>query len=289
MSKIAFFLDSITTTESTLRRQEQVKTEVVMADASEGDEEKRERKKDAKKRSTNGRSKKTNRKHASFCATRGEDDEKLKMEVGSSSTASVAATCTKSDGKRWHCKRKAHHPHSLCDYHLSQVRSYYSNGVRTTHVLQQQQPLSKQNSASIPDKMNTNKKKTTTKKGSSSNGNKTSTSSGGTAGWTRRKLPSDFFYYYSGFGPSRGKRRSDGGGHREGAGPGTCDVDANDGDDGGDGGGHDGASLPWVHDQGLDDLDDDGDEDDLAVEYDVVASRRRRRKPVKARSLKSLL
>ncbi|KAH7691658.1 WRC domain-containing protein [Dioscorea alata] len=32
--------------------------------------------------------------------------------------------CSKSDGKRWHCKKPAQMPHSLCRYHLAQLRAY---------------------------------------------------------------------------------------------------------------------------------------------------------------------
>ncbi|XP_039126952.1 YTH domain-containing protein 1-like [Dioscorea cayenensis subsp. rotundata] len=32
--------------------------------------------------------------------------------------------CSKSDGKGWHCKKPAHMPHSLCRYHLAQLRAY---------------------------------------------------------------------------------------------------------------------------------------------------------------------
>ncbi|KAM0945080.1 putative transcription factor interactor and regulator C3H-WRC/GRF family [Dioscorea sansibarensis] len=32
--------------------------------------------------------------------------------------------CKKSDGKGWHCKKPAQMPHSLCRYHLAQLRAY---------------------------------------------------------------------------------------------------------------------------------------------------------------------
>ncbi|KAF3322158.1 hypothetical protein FCM35_KLT13299 [Carex littledalei] len=34
--------------------------------------------------------------------------------------------CKKHDGKKWFCKRPAQLPHSFCEYHLNQSRSYYS-------------------------------------------------------------------------------------------------------------------------------------------------------------------
>ncbi|XP_042463860.1 uncharacterized protein LOC122046959 isoform X1 [Zingiber officinale] len=86
----------------------------------------------------------------------------------------TGARCKKSDGRGWHCKRLAQHPHSLCSYHLAQLRSYNASKVE----------VSKENRAG--------RKK------------QADLLSGGAAD------DSNFYYYYSGFGPWRGKTRSSG-------------------------------------------------------------------------------
>ncbi|XP_020679842.1 uncharacterized protein LOC110097675 [Dendrobium catenatum] len=54
-----------------------------------------------------------------------EENEELeyKAEEKESEPAGVMK-CKKTDGKRWRCKRLAKPPHSLCSYHLTQLRSY---------------------------------------------------------------------------------------------------------------------------------------------------------------------
>ncbi|XP_078427621.1 putative membrane lipoprotein [Wolffia australiana] len=142
--------------------------------------------------------------------------------------AAPSLVCKKTDGKGWQCKREAHHSHSLCEYHLIQVRSYYSNG-------------DDQN----PEKKSAETKKTTRRNVSG-----------------RRSPQTSDFYYYSGFGPWWGKRRS------------GADVE----------------KAPPLDDQGGDEEEEmDGGGatvDDAGVD---VAGNRRARKPIKARSLMSLL
>ncbi|KAJ0963607.1 hypothetical protein J5N97_028729 [Dioscorea zingiberensis] len=77
-------------------------------------------------------------------------------------------SCNKSDGKGWRCKKPAQVPHSLCRYHLAQLRAY--NAAYRAPAT-----------------------------GAAARGRKRRT--------TTRNTGSDF-YYYSGFGPWRGKKRS---------------------------------------------------------------------------------
>ncbi|KAM0942018.1 putative transcription factor interactor and regulator C3H-WRC/GRF family [Dioscorea sansibarensis] len=80
--------------------------------------------------------------------------------------------CNKSDGKGWRCKKPVQPPHTLCHYHLAQLRSYNAAyrapstaGAVANH---RRKPV--------------------------------------TGGLTDHG--GDFYYYYSGFGPWRGKRRN---------------------------------------------------------------------------------
>ncbi|CAA6655480.1 unnamed protein product [Spirodela intermedia] len=244
--------------ELTLRRRVKIEAMTEGAEA-EGEEEKRERKV-AKK--PIGR-KKVKRKSSSEEAE-GEIVKKTEVQA-----AAPSATCKKTDGKGWHCKREAQHPHSLCEYHLTQVRSYYSNGgcgggggAAAAHVHDQQ--TSRSSTGGIDGEQNEDKKRSLPKKKI----NKKDDGGGDSgAGRTRKPPTSDFYYYYSGFGPWWGRRRNGGGG-----------VD----------------QVTTVHDQAPEDLDlDDEDTDDVGVlgddDGDDVSGKRRGRKPIKARSLKSLL
>lgn len=281
-----------------------------MADGSAEEDEKRERKMEPRKRSSSQNTKKIKRKIASSGRMESTEDEKVKTELESASAATAATTCKKSDGKGWHCKRAALRPYSLCEYHLTQVRSYYSSGGSTPHALalpqhQHQQPSRKthgggidanQNAALIPDKKKNSIKKTTstTTKKKDTGSDRSDVGGDGAGGRAGRKPASDFYYYYSGFGPWRGKRRSGGvDGDRGAQVAGNVD-DASDGDDDREVG-RDGAPSSKAHDQAPDDLDDDEEDMDGRDEVrryegdDVAVGRRRGRKPIKARSLKSLL
>ena len=156
-------------------------------------------------------------------------------------SASPTVTCKKTDGKGWFCKREAHYPHSLCEYHLIQVRSYYSGGTAGC------QPRACRRSGE-----HTNDSKRPERKKTSRNGGGDRTSD---------------FYYYSGFGPWWAKRRNKAKGDVEEV---RC---------------YDRSADAGVHDDGKMDggealVDGDGVDD---------SGKRRGRKPIKARSLKSLL
>ncbi|RWW57327.1 hypothetical protein BHE74_00035914 [Ensete ventricosum] len=94
---------------------------------------------------------------------------------GGAGAMEACSSCKKSDGEGWHCKRLAHHPHSLCNYHLAKLRSY-----NCSHGHGKASESSKEGHGDVGRR----KKKTEV------------------AG-----ADSSFYYYYSGFGPWRGKMR----------------------------------------------------------------------------------
>ncbi|KAH7669580.1 WRC domain-containing protein [Dioscorea alata] len=159
--------------------------------------------------------------------------------------------CNKSDGKGWRCKKPVQPPHTLCHYHLAQLRSYnaaYRAPSSTGAVANQRR---KPGIGGLTD-------------------------NGG-----------DFYYYYSGFGPWRGKRRSGGK---------VVDDEEDDDDDGDkddneeeedDDNGVKGVEIDSLEEDGSDDDDEDELEERKRKSNGVCRKRGRRR--IKARSLKSLL
>ncbi|KAL8530215.1 hypothetical protein ACS0TY_007319 [Phlomoides rotata] len=57
--------------------------------------------------------------------------EEVEVEVEDSpppmKKETVVMCCSKTDGKSWHCQREASQGHSLCDHHLSLVKSCWRN------------------------------------------------------------------------------------------------------------------------------------------------------------------
>ncbi|XP_010255277.1 PREDICTED: uncharacterized protein LOC104596007 isoform X2 [Nelumbo nucifera] len=194
--------------------------------------------------------------------------EKRERKIGLKKGREGFVSCNKTDGKGWQCRREAKEGHSLCEHHLMQLRSYhhsYSN--------------------------------------SSSRKSDKSGAAGGVRRRNRGRISSSTnpleFYYYSGFGPLWGKRRGGGGGGdstkrrnaEAGAAtqttstpPSTSDIDQNrpvaaavDDD-------------YIINEIDIDMVDEDDDDDnDDGVGHEGEPGRKRVRKPVKARSLKSLL
>ncbi|KAJ0966628.1 hypothetical protein J5N97_023545 [Dioscorea zingiberensis] len=170
----------------------------------------------------------------------------VKMETDEiSSIASLKQckqSCNKSDGKGWRCKKPAQTPHTLCQYHLAQLRSYNA-AYRAPTATGQRKP-------------NT---------GASAN-----TGTG-------------LYYYYSGFGPWRGKRRS---------GEKVAEDDDDDDDDNEEG---ERAEVVESVDNGkeIDNVEEDGSDGDEELEEKKRKSghcgKKRGRRRIKARSLKSLL
>ncbi|GFY92516.1 hypothetical protein Acr_08g0009120 [Actinidia rufa] len=157
--------------------------------------------------------------------------------------------CCKTDGKAWKCKKETSRGHPLCEHHLAQIRTYNS----LAH------PLSGKKSVAAPEKAAASTRRPRLKKsGSNSNLNPN---------------PQEF-YYYSGFGPRWGKKRGSNNPvnnnnkvrlqeFEEGAAPSS-------------------SSSQIDHDL-CDYVEDDYDEEEDEF------GKKRGRKPIKARSLKSLM
>ncbi|KAJ1701907.1 hypothetical protein LUZ63_001686 [Rhynchospora breviuscula] len=173
------------------------------------------------------------------------DKKKKKKKKKEKEMKDEIILCKKNDGKKWYCKRQAQSPHSLCEYHLSQSRSYYNNNKEKEAC-----------QFDVPCKPIKRKHK------------------------PRENGDSDLspFYYYNGFGPSSRKRR---GCRKGGIGDKAMHV----------------ADEVKLHggNAAVADVDEEDDEEVAGV---LVSSsngeekqvpRKRGRKPVKCRSLKSLL
>lgn len=159
--------------------------------------------------------------------------------------------CCKTDGKSWQCRREAAEGNSLCQHHLSLAKSY-SNVGHHHPAKKSVKPAAEAQRRSRP------KKPPAT---SSSN--------------------SYEFYYYSGFGPKWGKRR--GGETRKNSN--GCQISKNVGDANAE------VEVETAPAAGKDHLDFFEYEDDDDEDEDEIGDngRKRVRKPIKARSLKSLL
>ncbi|XP_057981408.1 uncharacterized protein LOC131166834 [Malania oleifera] len=167
------------------------------------------------------------------------------------------ALCSKSDGRGWHCKREAKQGHTLCEHHLAQLRSY---------------------TASRPSSRKTEK---TVASGVAITSHSTATTS---CPRPNRKKPlistnPHEFYYYSGFGPWWGKKR---GGSTGGESNKTTVSEATAGTVASFS-----SQINRTSDKtkDLDFVEDDNDD----REGNDDGRRKRTRKPVKARSLKSLM
>ncbi|XP_062200294.1 uncharacterized protein LOC133902979 [Phragmites australis] len=106
---------------------------------------------------------------------------KVKKEDGEDGAAQVWK-CKKNDGKRWHCHRIVSRPNTLCKYHFEQKRSYLNPEFASAVVAEASPPLA---AASKPAATSFKPRK-----------KKSSDDFGATEG----------FYYYAGFGPFRSKR-----------------------------------------------------------------------------------
>ncbi|CAA0823946.1 Putative membrane lipoprotein [Striga hermonthica] len=147
--------------------------------------------------------------------------------------------CSKTDGKNWKCKREASGGNTMCDHHLSQVRSYsYSSAAK--------KPVPEPRRPARP------------KKAPSSN-------------------PHDF-YYYSGFGPRWAKKR----------GADCNNTSASASANGNIEHGH-GIEKNYSSSEDKSEYDEPDYEDSEEDEEEEKKGRKRGRKPIKARSLKSLM
>ncbi|KAL5229487.1 hypothetical protein ABZP36_028263 [Zizania latifolia] len=122
---------------------------------------------------------------------------KVKKDLVEAEPAAVVAasgeaqvwTCKKNDGKRWHCQRRVSRPNSLCDYHFEQKRSYYNNPLYESPSETALAPPADSLPAPAPSKP-------CSKRYASSKARKKKVADSG-----------EGFYYYTGFGPFRTKRQ----------------------------------------------------------------------------------
>ncbi|XP_009401828.2 uncharacterized protein LOC135585919 isoform X1 [Musa acuminata AAA Group] len=188
------------------------------------------------------------RKKETAKTRRKKKDDVVEARGGAAATE-ACSSCKKSDGKGWHCKRRAHHPHSLCNYHLAQLRSYScSHG----HGHGKASGSPKESHGDVGRR----KKKTEA------------------AG-----ADSSFYYYYSGFGPWRGKTRGSSSDNGDGCSHPAADEEEVEtpmaGED--------------EEDSEDDDHDNSGRDGNDGRKEGRRSYRRKGRKRMKARSLKSLL
>ncbi|XP_073136115.1 uncharacterized protein [Henckelia pumila] len=171
-------------------------------------------------------------------------------ETGTSPKDNPIILCCKTDGKSWQCRREAAKGNSLCDHHLIMVRSYSNNSALSAT----------KNSAkpSAEARGRPRIKKRTAQAQSSSN--------------------PYVFYYYSGFGPRWGKKR----GEVSKSINEELNIPKNDLEDD-----KEASSSCHIEEEEIEGLDEDDDEDE--VEKDEEIRKKRTRKPIKARSLKSLM
>jgi len=187
----------------------------------------------------------------------GDDDDDNKVVAPLDAT--VLNPCQGIDEKGWACKNEARQGQSFCEQHLSLslLASY------------------------------------TSKKSQGGTRRVKTRGAGKKAAGTAAASSNPYeFYYYSGFGPSWGKRRGD----RNGEGSknnmvgseNSTMVESGGGGDDNVGGGEVGGSVSEMENEGIIDyVEDDDDEEEVVVEDD--SGKKRMRKPVKARSLKSLM
>ncbi|KAI3449805.1 hypothetical protein Pfo_006470 [Paulownia fortunei] len=154
--------------------------------------------------------------------------------------------CCKTDGKSWQCRREASKGNSLCEHHISLVKSYNNSAH---HAVKKSEKL-----------VGEARRRPRPKKGS------TSSSSN----------PYEF-YYYSGFGPRWGKKRG------ETCKNNGCSMPKNLGHD------EDETEPPTLSQIGDEDFDYAEYEDEEEDEENRDNGKKRVRKPIKARSLKSLM
>ncbi|XP_012083342.1 uncharacterized protein LOC105642953 isoform X2 [Jatropha curcas] len=197
-------------------------------------------------------------------------DDYQEMKIGSEFKLKKGGKlhcCNKTDGKGWHCKNETKEGHSICDHHFILLKSY--NNVSNSCISLPTSPSTKkQEKVNLAGGRRGRGK--AAKKGSSSTSN-----------------PYEF-YYYSGFGPLWGKRR---GGDK--FGEGNKNESKESEINGMDIGPRNTTPSPTTcssieHHEEFDFVDEDDDDEEDSENGDSGA-KKRMRKPVKARSLKSLM
>ncbi|XP_019193144.1 PREDICTED: uncharacterized protein LOC109187414 [Ipomoea nil] len=178
-------------------------------------------------------------------------------EEGAAAEAEEAAIlCCKTDGKAWQCKREAKDGHAFCDHHLEQLK-HYNNLAHPTKTA----AAKKSEKQTPPPPADDSRCRRTRPKKPSVSTN-----------------PYEL-YYYTGFGPLWGKKRGPG------RASGTTSSAASEHDQANNGAS---SSASEMDDREFDYVEDEYEDDDEEDEFDD-GKRKKARKPIKARSLKSLM
>ncbi|PHT55469.1 hypothetical protein CQW23_03955 [Capsicum baccatum] len=183
---------------------------------------------------------------------------------------SVTTMCVKNDGKEWQCSREAKRGHNLCEHHFAQGKKHCSSNnsaqYSTTAVV------------AAGGNSNTEIKQTAVAAAEI-------TPSSRDRPHRTKKSSSSEYYYYSGFGPLWGKKRGPSTGKKNNTAPplaGAAEIYSSH--DSTTQGGQ--SSSPQMDNEGAEHVED---EDDDAEEVENCKLIKRARKPIKARSLKSLM
>jgi hypothetical protein len=131
------------------------------------------------------------------------EEGRVKKEEEQDGTARVWM-CKKNDGRRWHCNRPVSQPDTLCEYHFVQKRSYLNPDFEFHSVAELEEALPVPAPAPAPVQAAASKSTTSSnkpRKKKKKPGNDCSATEG--------------FYYYAGFGPFRTKRQCRSGGMNE--------------------------------------------------------------------------
>ncbi|XP_030487748.1 uncharacterized protein LOC115704688 [Cannabis sativa] len=204
------------------------------------------------------------------------DNELHRASSSSTVVGEVLLLCQKNDGKGWQCKKRAKDGYSFCHHHLTLLRSYAHNTNNSTNydtTITTTSTSTKAKSAAVDATgvRRTRGRAAATKKGLNNSTN-----------------PYEF-YYYSGFGPLWGRKRGERGEVRA-ATVAAAEEENSDSSD------HSpppprppsssNTTTLMDNDEFDYDFDDDEDDEDTASGDN---GKKRMRKPVKARSLKSLM
>ncbi|XP_066341075.1 uncharacterized protein [Miscanthus floridulus] len=123
---------------------------------------------------------------------------KVKKEEGQNAGAARVWLCKKNDGKRWHCNRPVSQPDTLCEYHFVQKRSYLNPDFEFPSVAKLEEAAPVPVPVPVPVPAAASKSSTRNKPRKKKPGSDLSATEG--------------FYYYAGFGPFRSKRQCRSGG-----------------------------------------------------------------------------
>ncbi|GMH21718.1 hypothetical protein Nepgr_023560 [Nepenthes gracilis] len=194
-----------------------------------------------------------------------DSDTKIGTEHGGETTVE----CKKTDGKSWQCQRAAKEGGSLCEQHLALLRFCHQNQPSVSSVAATRKPEKVTSPTPAVPKRRGRPRKTTA---SPTNPNE--------------------FYYYSGFGPRWGKKRTASKDSRQTIRPKAI---TDDGEESNDNSNNYAASITpslpsdiAMEDiEELDNIDDDEEETDGDLDGEIC--RKRARKAIKSRSLKSLM